>query len=121
MFNLSFRSPRPIYEQITENYRRLITSGAISSGEKIPSVRELASQLAVNPNTIQKAYRELEAGGYICTVPGKGCYAGNADELRHKKVDMLFSQLDVLVLDFLSHGVTRDELKSHIDQVKEAS
>ena len=121
MFSLSFRSPRPIHEQITENYRRLIISGAISSGEKIPSVRELASRLAVNPNTIQKAYRELEAEGYICTIPGKGCYAGNADELRNKKVNTVFSQLDILVLDFLSHGITRDQLKSHIDQIKEAS
>lgn len=76
MISLNYRDSRPIYEQLEEKLRRLILSGAIGEGEKLPSVRELASQLAINPNTIQRAYRELEQKGFIYSVPGKGSFAG---------------------------------------------
>ena len=75
MITLNYRDARPIYEQVRDGLRRLIVSGAIADGEKLPSVRALASQLAINPNTIQRAYNELEASGYCCSVPGKGCFA----------------------------------------------
>ena len=76
MISLNYRDPRPIYEQLEEKLRRMILSGAIGEGEKLPSVRELAGQLAINPNTIQRAYRELEQAGFIYSVPGKGSFAG---------------------------------------------
>ena len=63
MIQINYRDSRPLYEQIKEQLRRLITSGALTADEKLPSVRELASQLAINPNTIQRAYRELENEG----------------------------------------------------------
>ena len=63
MITLNYRDARPIYEQVRDGLRRLIVSGAIADGEKLPSVRALASQLAINPNTIQRAYRELESEG----------------------------------------------------------
>ena len=75
MITLNYRDARPIYEQVRDGLRRLIVSGAIADGEKLPSVRALASQLAINPNTIQRAYSELEAEGYAASVPGKGSYA----------------------------------------------
>ena len=75
MITLNYRDTRPIYEQVRDGLRRLIVSGAIADGEKLPSVRALASQLAINPNTIQRAYSELEAGGYAASVPGKGSFA----------------------------------------------
>ena len=78
MISLNYRDPRPIYEQLEEKLRRLILSGAIGEGERLPSVRELASQLAINPNTIQRAYRELENEGYIVSVPGRGSFAAAA-------------------------------------------
>ena len=71
MISVNFRDPRPIYEQIKDNLRRLIVSGLLPVDSKLPSVREMASDLAINPSTIQRAYRELEAEGYICSVPGK--------------------------------------------------
>ena len=74
MIQLNYRDARPIYLQIVENYRLQIRSGILEHGEKLPSVRELATQLAINPNTIARAYRELEAEGWIATVPGKGCF-----------------------------------------------
>ena len=65
MITLNYRDARPIYEQVRDGLRRLIVSGAIADGEKLPSVRALASQLAINPNTIQRAYSELESEGYF--------------------------------------------------------
>lgn len=76
MISINFRDSRPIYEQVKDSLRRLIVSGALSPDEKLPSVRELASQLVINPNTIQRAYRELEHEGYIVSVPGKGALPG---------------------------------------------
>ena len=75
MISINFRDSRPIYEQVKDSLRRLIVSGALPPDEKLPSVRELASQLVINPNTIQRAYRELEHEGYIVSVPGKGSFA----------------------------------------------
>ena len=65
MVHLDYRDSRPIYAQIIDNYRNQITAKILQKGDKLPSVRELASQLAINPNTIQRAYRELEMGGWI--------------------------------------------------------
>lgn len=75
MITLNYRDARPIYEQVRDGLRRLIVSGAVADGEKLPSVRQLASQLAINPNTIQRAYNELETEGYAVSVPGKGSFA----------------------------------------------
>ena len=66
--SINYRDPRPIYEQVRDGLRRLIVSGTLPLGEKLPSVRELSTQLTINPNTIQRAYRELETEGYICSV-----------------------------------------------------
>ena len=75
MLNLDYRDARPIYEQVRDGLRRLMVTGAIQEGEKLPSVRSLASRLAINPNTIQRAYESLEAEGYLYSVPGKGSFA----------------------------------------------
>ena len=83
MISLNYRDSRPIYEQIKDGLRKLIVTGGLRPDEKLPSVRALAAQLAINPNTIQRAYNELEGEGYIYSVPGKGSFAaGNpgADE-----------------------------------------
>ena len=70
MLNLDFRDTRPIYEQVRDGLRRLMVTGVIREGEKLPSVRALASSLAINPNTIQRSYEALEAEGYLCSVQG---------------------------------------------------
>ena len=88
MITLNYRDARPIYEQVRDGLRKLILTGGIADGEKLPSVRALASQLAINPNTIQRAYNELEAEGYCISVPGKGSFAvctehtADSEELR---------------------------------------
>ena len=96
MININFRAPTPIWEQVRDNYRALILSGALPEGYKMPSVRELASTLAINPNTIQRAYRELEAEGYTVSVPGKGsfvCSAKEAAAMRRQELEQNFKAL----------------------------
>ena len=74
MIQLDLKSRKSIYEQIMDGFKELITRGVLHAGDKLPSVRELSRTLTVNPNTIQKAYRQLEADRYIYTVSGLGCF-----------------------------------------------
>ena len=74
MLHLDYRDIRPIYAQITDEVRQQIAAGVLVQGDKLPSVRELAVELSINPNTIQRAYRQLEMEGWIATVPGKCCF-----------------------------------------------
>ena len=114
MIHLNSRDPRPIYEQIMDNLRRLIISGGVAPGDRLPSVRELAAQLAINPNTIQRAYRELESEGIIYTVPGKGSFAGKAKEVEEGRKQQLLSEFDQMVAQMLLMGITREELQRRI-------
>ena len=75
MIHLDYRDSRPIYEQVKDSLRRLMVTGVLAPGDKLPSVRSMASQLSINPNTIQRAYAELESEGYAASVPGKGSFA----------------------------------------------
>ena len=75
MFTLNYRDSQPIYGQIKDGLRRMIVAGVLEPGEKLPSVRAMAMDLAINPNTIHRAYSELEAEGFIYSIPGKGSFA----------------------------------------------
>ena len=120
LININFRDSRPIYEQVKTALRKLIVSGAMSPDEKLPSVRELAAQLVINPNTIQRAYRELEAEGYIISIPGKGSYANLSAQVDEGRKKELLASLDEIVTELLFLGVTVDELDGRIRQ-KEAA
>ena len=74
MIVIDYKDTRPIYEQIVERFKTLILKGAMQSDEQMPSVRNLAMELSINPNTIQKAYAELERQGFIYTVKGRGSF-----------------------------------------------
>ncbi len=119
MLELNYRDARPIYEQIKDGLRRLILSEAIRQDEKLPSVRELASQLAINPNTIQKAYRELEQEGYVYTVSGRGSFAAPLSEVRSGRQEMLFAQFDEAVTELLYLKKSPEELKQRIDNIQQ--
>lgn len=120
MININFRDSRPIYEQVKTTLRKLIVSGAISPDEKLPSVRELASQLVINPNTIQRAYRELEQEGYIISIPGKGSCANLSAQVDEGRKKELLTAMDEIVAELLYLGVTPDELDRRIRE-KEAA
>ena len=85
MISINYRDSKPIYLQIKDNLRRLILTGTLPPGSKLPSVRSLAGTLAINPNTIQRAYRELEAEGYILSIAGKGSFAADTAQLGGKE------------------------------------
>ena len=111
MIHLDHRDSSPIYEQIAEAFRRQIGAGVLRPGDKLPSVRELSGQLTINPNTIQRAYRELEAGGWIESAPGKGSFVRQGDR---SGAEMLWRTLDETVRELLARGVTAEEIAAHI-------
>ena len=74
MIRLDYRDARPIYEQVRDGLRSMMVTGVLAAGDKLPSVRSLATELAINPNTIQRAYTQLEAEGYVYTVSGRGTF-----------------------------------------------
>lgn len=110
MLNLDYRDARPIYEQVRDNLRRLMVSGAIQEGEKLPSVRSLASNLAINPNTIQRAYAELEAEGYIYSVTGRGSFVAAGDGEHRRRIQELSAQVRPLLEELKSLGCTQETL-----------
>ena len=110
MINLNYRDSRPIYEQIREGLKRLIVTGALPPDERLPSVRTLATQLSINPNTIQRAYTELEREGYIYSIPGKGSFASGAIDAGGKRRDELISKLRDIIAELLFLGVKSEEL-----------
>jgi len=110
MVHLDYRDGRPIYAQIIDSFREQIVSGVLQPGEKLPSVRELAGILAINPNTIQRSYRQMEAEGWIVTVPGKGCFVCEAPVTRERELQRLYAQLDDACDALLALGVTRADI-----------
>ena len=119
MVQLDYRDARPIYTQIVDNFKSQIAAGILQSGERLPSVRELAGTLAINPNTIQRAYRELEAQGVIQTVPGKGCFVKgqNTDFLREEIVRQAEDLLKKACEKAKMAELTSDDLKEIIDML----
>ena len=116
VIQINYRDSRPIYEQIKDGIRKLIVQGIMQNNEKLPSVRELATSLTINPNTIQRAYRELEAEGYVYTVKGKGCFvAGVPEENTARKKELLKEIADASEeLKFM--GIQKDEVIAVIDK-----
>ncbi len=119
MLQLNYRDAKPIYEQIKEGIRHLLLTNAIAADEKLPSVRELASTLAINPNTIQRAYRELEQEGYVYSMKGKGTFAAGADFIHKSREQELLLTFDDVVTELFVLDVTREELGCRMDNLKQ--
>ena len=105
MLNLDFRDARPIYDQVKDGLRRLMVTGVIREGEKLPSVRAMASTLAINPNTIQRAYESLESEGYVYSVPGKGSFAASHTGVDEGRKNALLHTFDQTAAELLFLGV----------------
>ena len=116
MVHLDYRDVRPIYTQIADGFRSQITSGILRPEEKLPSVRELAVQLSINPNTIQRAYRQLEAEGWIATVPGKGCFVCGLKSYSESEKQELLSAFDKAAAALLRSGTSRAELVARLQK-----
>ena len=116
MIHLDYRDARPIYTQISDGIRDQILSGRLQMGDKLPSVRELATELTINPNTIQRSYRELEMQGWIASVPGKGSFVCGIPGSAAGEQQELLEEFDKLTARLLALGITRQELMDHLTQ-----
>ena len=116
MININYRDPRPIYEQVKDNFRQLIISGALPPDEKMPSVRELAASLTINPNTIQRAYRELESEGYILSVAGKGSFVAQVDRLAEQQKKEALNAFRAAAQRLRALGLSAEALASLLTQ-----
>ncbi len=120
MINLDFSDRRPLYEQIKEKFKELIISGAVNEHDKIPSVRELASSLAINPNTIQRAYKELEEEGFIYSQRAKGSFIAPIKRAQTEEfISALYKNLQDAAAELLYRGESPENLKHEIDEIFE--
>lgn len=117
MIQLNYRDPRPIYEQVKDGIRKLAYTGALGPDEKLPSVRELASKLAINPNTISRAYKELEQEGFLYTLTGKGTFINEEFNLKDSRTEELFKQFDKTTKELLEFSVVKEDLIARIEQL----
>lgn len=119
MFELDIRSRKPIYEQLVERLKELIITEVLKIDEQLPSVRTLAQQLTINPNTIQKAYRELEIQGYIYSIKGKGSFVSSANDSQNtEKLHKVKNDLIKLLSEAMYLGVTAEELITIIEELQ---
>lgn len=110
MIVMDYRDSRPLYQQVKDSLRRMMLTGLLEPDEKLPSVRSLATQLAINPNTIQRAYAELEAEGYIYSVAGRGSFVSTGDGEHLRRIAELTGRLVPLLEELKSLGYTREQL-----------
>ena len=109
MIHLDYRDSRPIYEQVKDGLRRLMVTGVMAPGEKLPSVRALAAELAINPNTIQRAYAELEQEGFVVSVTGKGNFVAEGESPTAARKAELRDKLFPVISELKSLGMTESE------------
>ena len=113
MIQIDYQDRRPIYQQIIESVEDMALRGILGPNEKLPAVRTLAMELAINPNTIQRAYNELETSGYCCSVPGKGCFAVHTyraqDDARRLSLE---HQLKELLQELRAMGVSEEDIQA---------
>lgn len=109
MIVLDYRDSRPLYQQVKDSLRRMMLTGLLEPDEKLPSVRSLATQLAINPNTIQRAYAELEAEGYIYSVAGRGSFVSAGDGEHLRRIAELTGRLVPLLEELKSLGYTLEQ------------
>jgi GntR family transcriptional regulator len=118
MFELDLRSRKPIYEQLVDKMKELIINEVLKPDEQLPSVRQMAQQLTINPNTIQKAYRELELQGFIYSQKGKGSFVNPINLGRDaEKMIQVKQDLEKMLLEALYLGVPADELHALIKEL----
>lgn len=114
---LSNSSDKPIYEQIAAQIRDAVAAGELAAGEQLPSIRALAAQLRISAITTKRAYQDLEAQGYVTTIPGKGCFVAeqNLDLLREERLRRVEASLARAVCDARACDLSDDELREMLD------
>lgn len=119
MIVIDYRDKRPLYEQVTEKLAHLIICGALESNSRLPSVRSLAMDLSVNPNTVQRAYAQLEQDGFIYSVVGRGNYVTDSSEWRNGMLRAMERDLNELLTKAAESGMPVDKVYSMVEQAYE--
>ena len=119
MILLDYRDKRPIYEQVVEKLEKLIMGGALETDSRMPSVRAMGMDLAVNPNTIQRAYNQLEQEGYLYTVSGRGSFVAPESEWREGKKKKMLAEWRLVTERAREAGLTREQLAGQLNQIYE--
>lgn len=120
MILLDYRDKRPIYEQVVEKLERLIVSGGLEPLTRMPSVRSLAMELSVNPNTIQRAYAQLEQDGYLYTVSGRGSFVTDQSDWRESRQRRILEEWGNVTLQAREAGVLRERLEEELSRIYES-
>lgn len=121
MIILDYKDRRPIYEQVIEKLKELMLLGVLAENEALPSVRSLAMDLSINPNTIQRAYAELERRGYIYTIKGKGSFVAENSTMRENRKKELLIQVSEVIDEAIRLGISDDEIKKMVEIQYEAA
>ena len=122
MYQIDILSRTPVYEQIVEQTEQFVLKGILKPGDQLPSVRSLSVQLSVNPNTIAKAYGELERRGITVSAAGRGCFIkGDLSPAVQQYRDKKLAELAVLVRDLLSSGMHYEEIIAYVGRQKDVS
>ncbi len=114
MIVLDYKDRRPLYEQVVERFKELIIKGILPEDMQMPSVRNQAMQLSINPNTIQRAYSELERQGYIYSVKGKGSFVANIGGFLDGKKEQWRQSMNSLILEGYAIGILRKEMETMV-------
>ncbi|MBE5963882.1 MAG: GntR family transcriptional regulator [Lachnospira sp.] len=118
MFNIDQMSRTPVYLQIIEQVETFVLKDILKPNDQIPSVRNLSVSLALNPNTVQKAYSELDRRGLIYSVPGKGCFiASEAKDIINKLRRQRLTEFENITKDLLMAGISKNELIECIESI----
>ena len=120
MYRIDLLSRVPIYEQITEQTEKFIIAGVLKPGDALPSVRSLSTSLHANPNTVARAFTELDRAGLICTMQGKGCFVtDNAKQILKNKAKDRLAEVAALCKELIAAGIGKDEIIAEINNIKE--
>ncbi len=117
MITVNFQSRTPVYQQLYDDVIRLVSVGAMSVDSKLPTVRSLATELGVNPNTVAKAYKMLESDGYIYSVVGRGSFISNKLSKEGAGKMKAMEELEVSVKSAIKKGVTKDEIYTIVNRI----
>ena len=117
MIILDYKDRRPLYEQIVDKFSDMILKGILKPDEKMPSVRNLAMELSINPNTIQRAYMELERKGFVYSVKGRGNFVSGNDYLKEERKQEIKAKLTIHLKEAYSHGIRKEEVEQLIGHI----
>lgn len=119
MIIIDYNDKRPIYEQVADKMQNLIINGALEPDSKLPSVRSLAVELSINPNTIQRAYSELERNGFIYSVKGRGNFVRADENLKEKQQRKALEELKKQIAHCKEQGISKEQVRECVEMIYE--